>query len=162
MHETGNGCDYKMIYFSDPTINETNGNFNSIVHIMRDQEMSFDWMLRSNATVVSTDILGNVVITSNYMLHFWSSGTIHITHTDRPLIIGAPDNDIKELKEWSVKNGWKSLRIDNRVVEDPQAFEFWMRMFISGLIECDALHRHEEAEMNRLTDLIHIERDQSE
>jgi len=146
-----------MIYFSDMTINEGEGHFVTIAAIMRDQDGVFDWMLKSTATVVPLDLLGNPGFPSNFTLHFWSHGEVSILDTTHPTITEAPYDDIVELRQWCVDHGWKKLSIRKEMIESPQGFEFWMRMYIAGMVDNDELKQHEEDEMNRLIKANEIE-----
>ncbi len=146
-----------MIHFSDITIDEGKGHFSTITAIMRDQDGVFDWMLKSNATVAPQDLLGNPGFPSNFTLHFWSHGEVCISETTHPTIAEAPYDDIIELKQWCVDHGWKKLSVRRELIESPQGFEFWMRMYIAGMVDSDELKQHEEDEMNRLIKAQEIE-----
>jgi len=123
---------------------------------MRD-EGAFTWMLESKATVVSTDLLGRTGISCNYILHFWDSGEVKIISTDHPMVIDVPHDDITELKKWCDDCGWSRLTVSERLLDSIEGFQFWMRMYISGLIYSDELKKHEEDNMKRLIQAQNIE-----
>lgn len=149
-----------MIYFTDRTINECEGHYVTITSLMRDEEGVFSWMLKSLATVSSMDLLGGISIACNYALHFYSNGDVYVMSTDHPQILDVPDDDLRELKKWSIDHGWKRLCVNKLLLEDPIGFQFWLRMYISGLIYSDILEKHEASEMSRLSH--HIEEDEDE
>lgn len=146
-----------MIYFSDITITETQGHYNTISTLMK-QEASDEWMLRSRATVVPKDLLEKTGMSTNHILHFWFDGRVEIIDTDHPAVLDAPDDDIRELKNWCEDNGWKQISINKRLLEDPKSWEFWLRMYRAGIIQSDVLHTHDENEMMRLSEAYDIDK----
>lgn len=149
-----------MIYFSDRTINECEGHYPSIVALMRDDENLFDWMLKSSATVVPTDLLGQMGASFDYQLHFWSNGNVVIMNTNHPVVVDVPDDDLRELRKWCDDHGWKKLKVHHLLTEDSQGFQFWMRMYIAGLVFSEVLVKHEEADMERLLKAAQSEEDE--
>lgn len=146
-----------MIYFDDITLNESRGNFHTVNSIMRDEDGVFEWMLKSKATVAATDLLGRPGMTANYVLHFWHDGKVYIMETDRPFNVEVPDDDIRELHKWCLDNGWPKLYVHKRLIADQQGFDFWKRMFISGLVQSDELAQHEDEEITRLSNMQSLE-----
>lgn len=142
-----------MIYFSDNTINETNGDYKTVLALIRQESNVNDWMLKSEATVVAVGLMDEPSAVTNFILHFWSNGDVCIMRSDHHLNASA-DADVRELQNWCLNNGWKKLRIDDNLVEDPQGFDFWMRMYISGLIDSDVLRKHEQDDIARLTTML--------
>lgn len=137
-----------MISFSDITINECNGNFDCVNKLIKSEGLS-KWMLKSNATVTSKDLLGNISISCNYILHFWNSGEVYIMFTDHPTLVDVPDDDIRELYSWCEQNGWK-LSLNHLLIENTQGFDFWLRMYISGLVYSEELKKYEDQETDRI------------
>ncbi len=132
-----------MIEFSDPTVIEGHGNYLLIKEIMNASQ----WMLETNATVIEQDMIGN------YVLHLWENGTVMIMSTDHPTVIDAPDSDLRRLREWCEINGWKLPSISNYLIDDQQGFDFWLRMYQSGIIHNDKLQKHDDDDMKRLSDV---------
>src|SRR3990167_4706444 len=83
-----------------------------------------------------------------YMLHFWSDGSVYIIRTEHPPRMEIPDDDIRELHQWCVLNGWR-LMLHNNLIDDPKSFEFWMNVYRSGLIDSKELSKYESDEMER-------------
>ncbi len=136
-----------VIEFTDVTLIESEGNFKKTVDIMK-QDGSNSWMLETKALVSAQ------IISCYYLLHCWSHGDVCIMSTDHPLLMEAPDDDIRELNEWCRINGWKSLSIHKNLILDYRHFEFWLRMYRSGLIESTELKRHEQDESDRFSKAI--------
>ena len=97
-----------MIYFSDRTLNECEGHYLSIIALMRDQEGLFDWMLKTSATVVPTDLLGQLGASFDFQLHLWSNGDVVIMNTNHPTVV-----DVPELTD--AEPHWKINPFGNRV-----------------------------------------------
>lgn len=149
-----------MIRFTDMTIEECEGYFPAVVSLMRDEDGVFEWMIKSSATVISTNLLGDVGITCNYVLHFWSNGEVVIMSTDHPTVVDVPDDDLRELRKWVEDRGWKTLKVHHLLLEDQQGFQFWMRMYIAGLVYADGLAEHEKNEIDRLSQSAQFEEDE--
>lgn len=94
-------------------------------------------MLASRA-LIQTDL-----IVATYSLHFQSDGSVRIMDTDRPIDIEAPDNDIRGLSTWCLKNGWKRLEVASHLVEDPRGFQFWMRQYTAGNVVGEIFKKYE-------------------
>ena len=135
-----------MIKLSDITLVESNGSFSITKRLMEEDGVS-KWMLESNATV-STPI-----ISCNYLIHCWNDGSVYIMGTDHPAIANLPDDDIRELSEWITSNGWKTLIVSDQLVQDRRQFEFWLRIYRSGLVHCNLLKKYDDEEMDRLSKL---------
>ena len=131
-----------MIDFSDITMVEGRGIFSEICQIML-KDGDADWMLRTDA-VVST----KAVITK-FILHLWSNGEIFIVDTERPTIIDVPEDDIRELSEWCVAAGWTRLCVHTDLLDDPQAYVFWLRQYRTGIVQSDVLAEAEVEEIKR-------------
>ena len=141
-----------MVELTDATLNESHGNYNVTCELMQDDGVD-EWMLRSNAIVTGRGL------SFGYILHFWHDGQVYIKETQHPPVMEVPDFDIRELHEWVVRNGWKSLVVDNRLTDDPRGFDFWLRMYRSGLVESEMLRSHENEEIRRLTEATIKERE---
>lgn len=141
-----------IIEFSDPTMIEGGGNYDLIKEIM-DKESPPQWMLRTNATIITESII------SNFTLHLWNDGKAVIVDTDHPMMTEASDDDFRRLYEWSNNNGWK-LIVDKYLLDNKQFLEFWMRLYRAGIVHSDILQKREEDEMRRMQDA--YERDQKE
>lgn len=137
-----------MIYFSDTTIIETYGDYQQIVHLMKSEGEPDVWCLSTDATVSESGIF------SNYKLEFHSDGRVIISNTDRPVDNRIPDDDIRALADWANKSGWSKLCINNRLITDPAGFEFWLRIYRSGLIFSEDLQKYDQDEINRLSKFI--------
>jgi len=148
-----------MIQFSDFTINDTDGHYATICAKMRDEEHQFTWMLRSNATVSVTNLLGQPAFSCSYVLHLWHDGKVVIMLTDHPTNIDIPDNDIRELKSWCDNHGWRTLTVHKLLLEEPLSFDFWKRQYIAGLIDSEELRKHEDDEIKRLSQIAELEED---
>jgi len=143
-----------MIRFTDNTLREGDGNFGLIKEIM-EREGPSSWMLRTTATVI-------IGIESEYILHLWSDGRVVIMGTNRPISLDLPDDDIRHLSEWCKNSGWRRLEVYRSMIEDPTGFNFWMRMFIAGLIYNDEIDARESQEMERMEDAHKREQTQEE
>lgn len=134
-----------MIELTDITLRETQGNFSATARLMEDDVPGQDWMLRSNAYI------SNQLAAATYTLHFWKNGRVVISGTDRPMTLESSDEDLRELSEWCRKTGWKELSVDDMLLADRQRYEFWRRAFIAGMIASDVLQKHEDEEIERLS-----------
>lgn len=143
-----------MIHFSDATINESLGNFDRVREIMYQDNLT-KWMLRSDATIIPEH-----GPSFSYLLHFWQDGSVVIKSTNHPPMLGSPDDDLRELKEWCGRNGWHQLRIDNNLVQEPVSFEYWMQKYRAGFIDCEELRQHDDAEMQRMMDILEEEKEE--
>ena len=132
-----------MIELSDFTLREANGDYHE-VHRLMDKETTQDWMLRSEV-FVSTQF-----IASKYILHFWKNGNVVIHGTDHPVRMDITDEDLRELSNWCKGNGWHELQIDDRMLDERVALEYWHRAFIAGLVTNASLQKREDDEMGRL------------
>lgn len=137
-----------MIYFSDTTINETEGDYKQIVHLMRIENEPPVWCLATDASVSEAGMF------SNYKLEFHSDGKVIISDTDRIVDNRVPDDDIRALSAWVTKNGWSGLQINNRLITTPAGFEFWLLIYRSGLIFSEDLQKYDQDEIERLSKFI--------
>jgi hypothetical protein len=144
-----------LIYFDDFTINEAEGEFAEVNRLMHEDGVK-QWMLRSEATIVTREL------SSHYLLHFWDNGEVHIVNTTRPPHFGLPDGDIHELNQWKEEHGWNKLVLSNKLIEDPQSFQFWKQKFQMGLIFSEELQLHDEQDMDRMTLALEKENDEDE
>ena len=131
-----------MVELTDLTLIESEGNYKTTVALMG--EGSSDWMLRSEALVS----VGPLAF--NYLIHFWHDRTACIMETNHPPVLEVPDYDIRELYEWCKDNGW-NLSLHKSFLDDQRQFEFWMRIFRTGLVDSEDLRKHEQEEIDRLT-----------
>ena len=139
-----------MIEFADLTLREGHGNYLQIKEIMS-KEGPPVWMLSSEASVVTP------TIASSFTLRFWNDGKVHIAATTHPPTMEAPDDDLRFLKEWCELNGWQTPIVKKDLLDTPQEFDFWMRIFYIGLIKSDVLEKHEEANMERMNEAYQME-----
>ncbi len=144
-----------MIEFSDITLRESFGNFLVTKEIM-ESEGPPSWMLETEASVVTPSI------SSQYTLHLWQDGIVCIMGTNRPLTVEVPDDDLRLLKEWCTSNGWKSLTVHKYSLEDPQHFDFWMRMYYAGIVNSEVLEKHDNQEMSRMKEAYERELEEEE
>jgi len=133
-----------MIELSDMTLREANGDYHEVHQLMSEDTFGQDWMLRSNVFVATQ------FIASQYVLHFWKNGNVVIHSTDRPIRMDVSDDDLRELSDWCKINNWRKLRIDDRLLDDRVAQEYWYRAFIAGLVASTSLQKREDEEMKRL------------
>lgn len=140
-----------MIELTDSTIREANGDFKEVSRLMKQDSWAEDWMLRSDVFIATP------FIASKFILHFWKNGNVVIWDTDRPVRMDISDEDLRELVNWCKVNGWKELQVDDRLIGDRVAIEYWNRAFIAGLIHSETLKKREEDEMERLMKAQHIE-----
>lgn len=145
-----------MIEFADITLRQSRGYYKETKAFMEEDGLLPDWMLRSTV-LVSTPF-----VAANYILHFWKDGRVVIYETDRPMLIDSLDEDLRELSQWCQKAGWKELGVNDRLLVDRQAYEFWRRTFIAGLIVSEKLQQHEEEEMERLSQAYLKEKEEDE
>jgi len=140
-----------MIELTDITIREANGDFKEVNRLMAEDSFGQDWMLRTDAYIT------NEFIASRFTLHMWNNGNVVIWDTDRPVRMDISDEDLRELVNWCKVNGWKELQVDDRLLGDRVALEYWNRSFIAGLVHSDTLKKREDDEMERLMKAQHIE-----
>ncbi len=131
-----------MIELTDLTLIESEGNYKVTDVLMREHGPA-EWMLRSEVLVS----MGKMAF--NYLIHFWNDKTACIMGTNHPPVLEVPDHDIRELHEWCVNNGW-NLTIHKEILEDQRSFEFWLRVFRTGLINSEEFDKHEKNEIDRL------------
>ncbi len=132
-----------MIVFDDITVREGSGSFQLIDDIMR-KEGPPKWMLRTSATVHTSSV------ESDNLLHLWSDKRAVLMDTSHPLAWEVPDDDLRQLNEWCKNNGWGTLEIHRSLLEDPKGFEFWMRLYLAGLVASEELCEAEAKGMERM------------
>lgn len=134
-----------MIEFTDGTLRESRGYYKETKELMEEDGSLVEWMLRSSVFVTTA------VAAAGYILHFWKDGRVVIYETDRLMQINSLDEELRELSQWCEDAGWKKLDVSDRLLVDRQAYEFWRRAFIAGLIINEKLQQHEDEEMKRLS-----------
>jgi len=132
-----------MIELTDRTLREAKGDFDHVTRIM-DEDTTQDWMLRTDVFITCP------FIAAKYILHFWKNGNVVIHETDHPMRMDVSDDDLRELVRWCEVNGWKELQVDDRLLVDRIALEFWKRIFMAGLVKSATLQGYEDQEMKRL------------
>lgn len=140
-----------MIEFTDITLREANGDFKEVERLMKEDTFVEDWMIRTDALITTPFII------SKYTLHFWRNGNVVIWDSDRPMRMDVSDEDLRELVRWCKVNGWKRLQIDDRMVMDRVALEYWTRSYIAGLVHSKTLKQRDDDEMARLLKAQYIE-----
>lgn len=145
-----------MIEFTDTTLRESHGHFDETTKLMEEGGFLPEWMLRS------TVFVSTVFVSATYTLHFWKSGRVDIYETDRSMQMNSSDEDLRELSLWCQKAGWKELGLNDRLLVDRHAYEFWRRSYIAGLIVNEQLQQHEEEEMARLSKTYIREKEEEE
>jgi len=141
-----------MIEFSDRTLQETGGYFSRVNELMCSEGPS-TWMLETIATVITPNI------SSEFLLHLWNDKSICIMNTSHPITMGAPDDDLRFLQEWSSLNDWQIPKIHKYLLESPQGFDFWLRIYYIGLIQSEVLQKHEQDDIKRMSQIIDHEED---
>jgi len=134
-----------MIEFADRTLRQSRGYYDETKKLMEEDGNLSEWMLRTSAFV------SGPLASATYTLHFWKNGRVTIYETDRPMQMDLVDEDLRELSQWCQRAGWKELGVNDRLLIDRHAYEFWRRSFIAGLIVSEKLQHHEEEEMERLS-----------
>jgi uncharacterized protein YchJ len=140
-----------MVELTDMTLCESEGNFKLTCQLM-EREGTPKWMLRSDVYIS----LG--LMSFAYLLHFWDNGDVYIIQTNHPPLIEVPDDDIRELHEWILENGWKRLVVNKNLIDNKQGFEFWMRKYVTGLVYNEEMERHEQEEMKRFAQAVEQEK----
>lgn len=130
-----------MIEFSDQTIIECQGSFNCVSEKMYPET----WMIESKC-LIKCDF-----VVAYYILHLWSDGKVVIIETEHPPVTDVSDDDLRELRQWCSSNGWQDLFIHSNLLQDARHFEFWLRMYRSGIVNNDMLKKHDEEEMLRFS-----------
>lgn len=134
-----------MIEFTDATLIEAEGSYSTVCSLMEKEDIvGKEWMIESRCFIHSP------TISSDFIMHFWSDGKAVVWDTTRPLMLGVSEDDLTELAEWSRTNGWGIPVIHDRLLVDPRSFEYWLRMYLKGLVAAEELTRHDEEELNRL------------
>lgn len=132
-----------MIEFSDATLLEAHGNYEKVQLLMTAADgIKIDWMLRSEV-LIDTD-----AVVARYIIHFWWDGRAVIMETDHPPVIEVPEDDLVALRDWSEQQGWK-LCLHRDLLNDPSAFNFWLRLFRAGVVHSEVLAVHEKDEIER-------------
>lgn len=134
-----------MIEFTDITMRQSQGFYAETTKLMEEDGPIGEWMLRTEAFVTTQ------FISANYILHFWKDGRVDIFETDRPMRMDSFDEDLRQLSQWCKDAGWQDLSVNDRLLADRQAYEFWKRCFIAGLVVSEKLKKHEEEELDRLS-----------
>ena len=139
-----------MIYFSDITINECNGEYSCV-----NEKMSgfSDWMIKTTATIVSSGI------GFSYIMHFRSDRDIYIMDSNRSVANDSPDDDLREFHNWVKLTGWNMINIHKRLLMDPRDRDFWHRMYLTGLVTSEELKLQDQIEMSRLQNIVKAEED---
>lgn len=131
-----------MIEFSDNTLRESD-EYARVRELMSDVDgVNLQWMLKSDV-LVDTEL-----VMARYVIHFWWDGRAVIMETDHPPIMEVPEDDILALRDWSKQKGW-NLCLHKDLLDDPTAFNFWLRLFRAGVIHSDVLDEHEKEEIER-------------
>jgi len=129
--------DYNL-EFSDRTIIEANGDFNSVKDIMEKETFANTWMIRSNLHMIT--IMHKKIFEAFFVLHFYHNGNIYIIEyksTSGNLLYNP---DIRGLAEWAKNNGWIALIPHVDVIRT--AVEFWKHFWDANLIESDYFEKH--------------------
>lgn len=134
-----------MIEFADSTLRETGGFYDEVVKLMKEEGEPSEWMLRSSAFV------SNELVAQSYILHFWADGRVVIYETDRSMKLDSIDEELRELSQWCRDAGWKYLGVNDRLLNDRHALEFWKRAHIAGLVVNETLQQYEDEELIRLS-----------
>lgn len=129
-----------MIQFTDITLIEAQSSYKITCEIMGPTK----WMLRTSAFVITP------LIAARYMLHLWYNSKVYIMDTEHPPQPDVADDDIREIRVWCEKNGWKGPYINNLLIEDPRAEQFWYRLFRAGIVLNEKLEQIEQEEIDRL------------
>lgn len=131
-----------MIEFSDRTLRQSD-EFDKVSELMVGEGSDkIGWMLRSEVLVDTNSVM------ARYLIHFWSDGRAVIMETDHPPIMDVPEDDIIALRDWSESKGWK-LCLHKDLLDDPTAFNFWLRLFRAGVVHSEVLDTHEKEEIER-------------
>lgn len=138
-----------MIEFTDITIREAMGNYNTVKEIMaREDIVSDNWMLRSSCTVFTNALY------TEFVLHFWYNGSVVIYDTTHSIAIDSTEDDLRMLSDWCKLHGWKHLSIHDRLLKSSQDFDYWMRQYIKGIVVSEVLKSYEDSETNRFKQLM--------
>ena len=140
-----------MIHLSDITLNEASGSYQRTCDIMFGDEGLSDWMLTTDASIITDDIA------SNFILHAWNTGDMYIFDTDHPPLISVSDAPIRELKAWSEEGGWR-LCVADRLLKDPSLFQFWLQKYRETLVYSSEIESYDKQEAKRMTDALEEER----
>ena len=118
-----------MIELTDLTLIEADGDYKEVCKLMPPGE----WMIISDV-VVSSQLAVTI-----FIVHCWSNGDVFLHDLNRPVKIEVPDDDIRSLADWCRINGWKELKVDDRLIVDKGGFNYWQRAFRAGLVGSDEL-----------------------
>lgn len=117
-----------MIEFSDITIRESGGHYLDTCRLMDEEIPDNKWMIISNALVASD------ILVSTFVLYFFYDGRVVIFEAHRPIEANVPDSDLRDLHDWCIAFGWKRLDLHDRLLENVRHYEYWMRLYQTGVI----------------------------
>jgi len=127
--------------FTDPTILQTDGNFDEVMKLMKEEgdAIADSWMIESPMTM--TMITPNKqVLEASFLLHFYHNGNIYVMEY-------APSSgdvffipDIQGLVVWAQQNGWKSVRPCEDLARDNTTC--WKYFYETNLIDSEYLEYH--------------------
>lgn len=124
--------------FSDKTLLESEGVFDTIKEIMKIEPFSYEWMLESNLVMVIS--MGEKTFEANFILHFYYNGNIYITDYLPSGGDAYSNPDIRGLSIWAGENGWTSIRPHNDLVRSN--IDFWKYFWETNLVDSDFLDKN--------------------
>jgi len=116
------------IEFSDRTLIETDGEYDSVAELCLD---SPDWMLRTDA------VISNNAGSCFFVLHFYANKDVYIINylTSLPDVFYNPD--IQYLSAWTQSHGWNAPRPHNDLVKDD--IQLWKHFWETMLVDSEIL-----------------------
>ena len=134
-----------MIEFEDITLVEADGHYDKVVEIMKNDNVTTPWMLRSKVYVHTDSITGVFIV------HLWADRRFVIDEIQRPVSVNVPNDDIIEMSEWTREHGWLLPEPANKLLDIPRFFDFWERQYQSGLITCTFIEEREADLIRKLS-----------
>lgn len=126
--------DYDLT-FDDRTLLETEGDFEEVIQIMKEDSPSDTWMLRSGMNMIIT--IHGQMLEAQFLLHFYSDGQVYIVEYRPSSADMAFNPDISGLSAWIKSKGWRSLAPHSDLVR--QNLEFWKFFWETHLVDSEYL-----------------------
>jgi len=134
-----------MVEFTDITLRETDGHYDQVCELMKQDGAGQSWMLQSRVVVNTNTIAGMFII------NFWHDGRVIIDELLRPSSLDLPNDDIGELKTWADEHGWEQPEPAKKLLDSPRMFDFWERQYQSGFIKCSTIEEKEQNILDKIS-----------
>jgi hypothetical protein len=121
-----------IIDFTDITLNESDGFFEEVQKIMRDDSFgNHSWVIRSDVTILSHAGMGSMTIQCH------SDGSVYILDYNPSINDVFYNPDLQSLSVWAQERGWKIPQPHSSLVKIDK--EFWKYFYDTLIIDSDYL-----------------------